>query len=68
MMLSDEDVDSLNRLYIAFGMTAQVAQLVEKEMAALLLIPTLVELKRPVDENDFEKIAALLDKSSRWET
>jgi hypothetical protein len=50
--MTPEDQDSFMRLYIAVGIAVHMAQLVEKELAPVLLLPTHSEAKRlpPADE------------------
>jgi hypothetical protein len=53
--MTQQEEDQLRRLYIAFGMAAHTAQLVEKELALALLLPIHAEAKRHPTREEIEK-------------
>ena len=60
--MEDVEAASLNRLYSAFGKAAHAAQLVEKEMATVLLLPTISESNQPLSSELIAKTRQELDQ------
>jgi len=54
--------ESLKRLYIALGMAIHIAQLVEKELALVLLLPTHSETKRSPTAEEITKTKEEVDR------
>ena len=53
--MTPEEQESLKRLYIALGMAIHIAQLVEKELALVLLLPTHSQAKRVPTAEEISK-------------
>jgi hypothetical protein len=60
--MTPEDQHSFTRLYIAVGMAVQMAQLVEKELALVLLLPTHSEGKRLPTADEINKTKEEVDR------
>ncbi len=62
--MTDEEAESMNAVYCAFGMTAHLMQNFEKELASVLLLPTLNQKAKPQVAGELERIRALVDKQT----
>ena len=60
--MTPEDQESLKRLYIALGMAMHIAQLVEKELALVLLLPAHSEAKRLPTADEIAKTKGEVDR------
>ena len=60
--ITPEDQESLKRLYIALGMAVHMAQLVEKELALVLLLPTHSDAQRLPSAEEINKTKEEVDR------
>jgi hypothetical protein len=60
--ITPEEKESLTRLYIALGMAMHIAQLVEKELALVLLFPTHSAAKRRPTADEIAKTKEAVDR------
>ena len=59
--MTDEEAKSISEVYTAFGMTAHLAQNLEKELGALLLLPTLGKEAKPDVAGEVQRIREQLN-------